>query len=446
MSSLLRLCATILTLAVLAAPSSVAFAAEPEESVASEGAPEPVLGTRLEVRAGFGAPLGTLSGALVLQPTPVFAIGAGAGATFGEPDGGPYLQVGGFVRANVLRRSRFTLGPVVTFSGGKHGSRVQYDRGSLGFDGIEYIWAPGFRLDAGGGGEVAIDRLSFRLEAGLGFYLNAPKCVYQSGPGQPFVGACDAPQIEAPHDSTFDSGRLVPYLSLAVGYNSGRRRADETAVAGAAPEKVDAASSRTDSGWIAPTALTVPAGSVTVSLYEAVLTRVTIGLTDRIQIWGGTSWTGFVGAPVWEVGAKATILSVGRLHLALLAEHLGARFSQWNGFVLAGAGAAASVCIDGGCRSVLSVSALGGRFWLDTEDADFESRADALVSPSAVIAIGDFMKIVVESHVPVASHRREAFWAAVARVPLAALTLDLGLFSQFRDFDPVPAGTIAYRW
>lgn len=422
----------------LAAVAIVMLAAAP--ALAAEPA-QPVLGARLEAQVGVGAPLGTLAGALVFQPTPVIAFGLGAGLATGQP-GGPYPQFGGFLRANVWRRERLTLGPVVTMSGGHHARDVTYQRPQyVSTDAFQYRWKPGFRLDAGVGAELALDRVSLRLEAGLGVYLNDPTCWYTSETTS-FVGACDAPEIPAPYHFTFEPGRLAPYVSLTVGYNAGRARAEPVAAesAGIAPP------SRTDSAWLAPTALTVPAGSITVALYEAVLARVTVGLTDRLQIWAGTSWTGLLGSPIWEVGAKLRLVSAGRFHLALVAEHLGIRVNEWTGLVLTGGGAVASVCLDAACASVVSVTGAAGWLYQDHDDSPNERVRGALVSPSAVLAVSRYLKLVVESHVP-SSAPRDGLWAALLRLPLAGLTLDLGVLGTYADLGEIaPAGTVAYRW
>lgn len=418
-------------LAALMLAAVPALAAEP---------PEPLLGARLEAQAGLGAPLGTISGALVFQPTPAIAFGLGAGLATGQPRG-PYPQFGGFLRANVWRREGLTLGPVVTLSGGNHARDVTYQRPQYeSTDAFRYDWKPGFRLDAGVGAELALDRLSLRLEAGLGVYLNDPTCWYTSQMTS-FVGACDAPEIPAPYHFTFEPGRLAPYVSLAVGYNAGRPHAEP-----AATESTAAPPSRADSAWLAPTALTVPAGSITVALYEAVLARVTVGLTDRLQIWAGTSWTDLIGSPIWEAGAKLGLVSVGRFHLALVAEHIGIRTSAWTGLVLTGGGAVASVCLDAACASVVSVLAAGGWLYQDNDDSPSETKTAALVSPSAVIVVARFLKLVVESHVP-STTPRDGLWAALLRVPLGGLTLDLGILGTYSELGEIaPAGTIAYRW
>jgi hypothetical protein len=402
------------------------------------------LNPRFEAHLGVNAPLGTLAAAMVLQPSNVFAFGAGVGLATGQPRG-PYPQLGAFARANLWHGDGFSLGPVITFSGGNRAREVVYQRPSYsGTDAFRYEWKPGFRLDAGLGGEFTYERLVLRLEAGLGIYLNDPKCQYRSNLTA-FYGPCDAPEIPEPYHDTFEPGRLAPYFSLTVGFNSGAGEPSEPAAGTPAAAAAPTAPPRTDSAWLAPTALTVPTGSVTVALYEAILTRVTFGLTDRVQLWAGTSWTAILGVPMWEVGLKATVVSAGRLHLGLVGEHFGVRTSGWTGMAVAGAGVVASVCIDAECASVVSATAVGGRLWLDHDDSPNEWRADGLVSPSVVLSVARYLKVVAEAHLPF-SNPRDGLWAALARIPISRLTLDLGVAGVYQSFDVVPAGTIAYRW
>lgn len=200
-----------------------------------------------------------------------------------------------------------------------------------------------------------------------------------------------------------------------------------------------------DTAWLAPTALTVPARSITVALHEGVLARVTFGLTERLQLWGGTSWTAFAGVPLWEVGAKLRVVSAGRFHAALVAEHFGFRFDEWTSLAVTGGGVVASVCLDEGCASVVSVSGLGGWLYLDGDDVAPRTEAGFLVSPSAVVKVARYLKLVVETHVTF-PEPDSSLWAALARLPLGALTLDLGVAGDYVVPEIFPAGSIAYRW
>jgi hypothetical protein len=200
-----------------------------------------------------------------------------------------------------------------------------------------------------------------------------------------------------------------------------------------------------DSAWLAPTALTVPARSITMALHEGVLARATFGVTERLQLWGGTSWTVFAGVPLWELGAKLRVVSVGRFHAALVAEHFGFRFDQWTGLLATGGGVVGSFCLDEACASVVSVSGLGGWLYLDGDDVAPETHAGFLVSPSAVVRVARYLKLVVETHVTL-PEPDSSLWAALARLPLGALSLDLGAAGDFVVPEVFPAGSISYRW
>lgn len=424
-----------LALVVVAAVTTLSAAA----ARADEKAPSDASGTtRIEVRVGLDAPLGTASAALVHEPNAVFAFGVGAGFATGQSEG-PTPQVGAFVRANLVRGERFSLGPVLTFSAGKRVRERAYRRPFyVTEDRFYYRWEPGYRMDAGLGAELALDRFSVRLEAGLGLYLNDPTCDFYSTTTS-FTGACDAPQIPEPYHFTFEPGRLAPYLSLGVAYDVGRGAA--TAADAEAPQP------RTDSGWLAQTALTVPKGSLTLSLLEGILVRATFGVTERLQVWAGSSWSVFAGVPLWDVGAKLRAVSAGRFHAALVAEHLGLLAGAYTSINVTGAGVVGSYCLDEACASLVSLSAVGGRLYFDGDESLPETTYGLLVSPSAVLTIARYLKVVVEGHVPV-SEPRSGVWAALLRLPLAALTVDLGAMGVFESYeaDLLPAGSIAYRW
>lgn len=396
---------------------------------------------RVEARAGLDAPLGNFSGALVFQPSEVVAIGAGAGVATGEPNGAQ-LQVGAFARANVWRGERLSLGPVATLSVGQR-TRAETYRGSGTFpvdEEIEYRWTPGLRLDVGLGGELALGRFIMRLEAGLGYYLRSPECFYGSAGSLRYRGDCDSDSIPEPVQHTVEAGRLAPYVSLAVGYDLEPARGSGAP----SPPAQPVTGARTDSAWLAPTALTVPAGSITATLYEGVLARVTVGLTDRLQVWGGSSWSNFIDKPLWEVGAKLRVVSAGRFHVALVAEHAQVKLSASYRLALTGGGVVTSACLDETCASVVSVNVAAGRLFSENDTVP-RTETGILVSPSAVLAVSRPVKLVVETHLP-ATAPTEGLWAVLWRVSISALSFDLGLAGTYEDFAILPAGSIGYRW
>ena len=117
-----------------------------------------------------------------------------------------------------------------------------------------------------------------------------------------------------------------------------------------------------DRGFLLPTAMTQPAGSITYNNYELLLHGVTYGITDRVQ----TSVT--VLSPIVRdmpflgfASVKGRIVSTERFHLALQGSAgwghaFDATADNANGYTV-GAGAFASYCVRQDCSSLLSVSA-----------------------------------------------------------------------------------------
>ena len=142
---------------------------------------------------------------------------------------------------------------------------------------------------------------------------------------------------------------------------AGQQQADaEVAAAPAAPAAASL-DPNIDRGFIQPTAMTQPAGSVTYNNYELLLHGVTYGLTDNVQ----TTIT--VLSPVVRempfigfAAVKGSISPLPRLHLALQGSAgFGRAFTDAsNGNVYSlGAGAYASVCLREDCASLLTASA-----------------------------------------------------------------------------------------
>jgi hypothetical protein len=116
-----------------------------------------------------------------------------------------------------------------------------------------------------------------------------------------------------------------------------------------------------DRGFLLPTAMTQPAGSVTYNNYELLLHGVTYGVTDRVQasvtvlspIVRDMPFVGFAAV-------KGRIVSTDRFHLALQGSlGWGHAFDAGTdaNIYLAGAGAFASYCLREDCSSLVSASA-----------------------------------------------------------------------------------------
>jgi hypothetical protein len=158
-----------------------------------------------------------------------------------------------------------------------------------------------------------------------------------------------------------------------------------------------------DRGFLLPTAMTQPEGTLTYNNYELLLHGFTYGISDRLQV------SATVLSPIVKempflgtVSLKAKVASVGRLHLSLqgsagwIHEFDSTSFDEedavGDAFVV-GAGALASLCLSDDCASLLSGSAtyqlgFGG---------DIDSRAHLLLyGASLVQRVGTHVKLLFE--------------------------------------------------
>jgi hypothetical protein len=170
-----------------------------------------------------------------------------------------------------------------------------------------------------------------------------------------------------------------------------------TASAPAAPSAVDN-DPNIDRGFLLPTAMTQPAGSLTYNNYELLLHGITYGLTDRVQL------SATVLSPITKdmpffgtASVKGRLYTGERLHLALQGSATyGHLFDDDDANVgMLGAGALASVCLRSDCSSLLSGSAtyqLGFAFG-DQSDG----RAHMLVYGASVVhRVGRHVKLLGE--------------------------------------------------
>ena len=117
-----------------------------------------------------------------------------------------------------------------------------------------------------------------------------------------------------------------------------------------------------DRGFLLPTAMTQPAGSVTYNNYELLLHGITYGVTDRVQV-SATVLSPIVREMpfVGFAAVKGQIVSTERFHLALQGSlGWGHDFSSADGdanVYTVGAGAFASYCLREDCSSLASASA-----------------------------------------------------------------------------------------
>ena len=166
----------------------------------------------------------------------------------------------------------------------------------------------------------------------------------------------------------------------------------------AAPSSPAAADPNIDRGFLQPTALTQPAGSLTYNNYELLLHGLTYGITDRVQVSATVlaplvSQMPFVGV----ASVKWQFLSTARLHLALqgsgtmlhvsLTESDAPTGTASGNAFLVGAGAFASYCLRADCSSLASLS------------ATYQLALDGGNSTSSVVVYGGSIVHRVARHV-----------------------------------------------
>ena len=136
-------------------------------------------------------------------------------------------------------------------------------------------------------------------------------------------------------------------------------RADEPVVIGAPAVAAVAGDPNIDRGFVLPTAMTQPAGSVTYNNYELLLHGVSYGLTDRLQLSATVLAPIIKGMPFVGVASlKGQLYRGERLHLALQGS-VGGGYNDdgGDGAFIGGLGGLASVCVRQDCSSLLSASA-----------------------------------------------------------------------------------------
>jgi len=158
-----------------------------------------------------------------------------------------------------------------------------------------------------------------------------------------------------------------------------------------------AADPNLDRGFVLPTAMTQPAGSITYNNYELLLHGVTVGITDRFQM------SATVLAPITEdmplvglLSAKGQIYTGQRFHLALQGSLGGAKEGGRGGdgaLLTAGAGTLASVCLRQDCSSLLSGSVT---YQYIAEEQSSQGASGLIYGISAVHRVGRHVKLLAE--------------------------------------------------
>jgi hypothetical protein len=142
-----------------------------------------------------------------------------------------------------------------------------------------------------------------------------------------------------------------------------------------------------DRGFLLPTAMTQPAGSITYNNYELFLHGVTYGITDRVQASVTVLSPIVQGMPfVGYAAIKGRIIATDRFNLALQGSFGGGHIKildEGSNFYSAGAGAIASYCLREDCSSLVSASAT---YQLGLHDlSSFSERLDTLIYGASVV-------------------------------------------------------------
>jgi hypothetical protein len=258
--------------------------------------------------------------------------------------------------------------------------------------------------------------------------------------------------------------RTLACSALLVLFTTAARASEPPLAVATAP--ADAASTgadpNLDRGFLLPTAMTQPAGSLTYNNYELLLHGVTYGVTDNVQV------SATVLAPIVKemplvglASIKARLYRGDRLHLAIQGSIGGAAdvsgrengdgTSGNRGIFLAGAGGLASVCLRADCSSLLSASA---SYELAAGSGD---NGGALVyGVSAVHRVGRHVKLLAELASAGNSRSFDAENSALVSYGVRfygdSIASDIGFIKPvgFEGSLPVvlglPFASISYRW
>ena len=229
----------------------------------------------------------------------------------------------------------------------------------------------------------------------------------------------------------------------------------------AAPVAAVGADPNIDRGFLLPTAMTQPAGSLTYNNYELLLHGITYGVTDRLQ----TSLTvlppivsdmPFVGI----AAAKGRFVATDRLNLAFQGSvgwghQLGG--SSDESVYMFGAGLFASACLRQDCSSLLSASAT---YQLALSSQSDQNIQYVVYGGSLVHAVSPRVKLLAEvasaagrtSTDPALDNMPGVLAGYGVRLHGSSLAADVGFVKPFvseNDGDFIlglPFANVSYRW
>jgi len=195
-------------------------------------------------------------------------------------------------------------------------------------------------------------------------------------------------------------------------------------------------------GWLAPTALTAPAGTWTFSDFELLVVSAGYSVTDEIQISASTLLPIVSDMPLWVLlNGKAQVIKAGRVRGAVQAAltHVSA---DGDGASALQVGGALTYCIDADCHSHVS-GFLGAGF--AHED---QSAVPFVVAATGAFRLGKHIKLILEADTGFIAGEIDAVadgflgWYGV-RFTSSFLGVDLGFMKPICDdcgSDELPMG------
>jgi len=400
----------------------------------------------LEADGGSDGPVGHLGGAL-LAGRSFWQLGVGYGRHLDGAKPDRYAILG---RLRLLRRGPVALWATAAGSWGYRSAMRQYARPGYDPETLNVSWDPATRVSAGLAGRYKSGRFQLSLEVGAGYNVNKPTCTV-SPPDLP----CDAPQVKAAYGdlAPFEPGRFTPYLMAGLGVDllsyaddGGAAEPGTRAPAGAEPSTARPKDPRASEGFVTPTALTQPAGSVTITSRMLLADEVMYAITDRWQVGAGV---GYIpqdegeGTKLANASVKGEILRAGRLRLAVAGGALYAT-DRSNILAVTGVGPIATLVLDGAGDSTVSVAAVPGVVF-SHERYDEEHTVlgpGALLMASVALRLVDHVKLLGE-----VLDIDGAMWLGIggARLYWRGLSLDVGAMRDSSSSGVLPVGVLSYR-
>jgi hypothetical protein len=229
-------------------------------------------------------------------------------------------------------------------------------------------------------------------------------------------------------------------------------------VAAAAPPQLGADDPNVDRGFLLPTAMTQPAGSVTYNNYELLLHGLTFGITDNVQASVTVLSPVVDSMPFVGFGAVKARLPLGaRVHLAFQGSvgvaHSFEDAAQDPTIYTVGGGAFVSACLREDCSSIASASAIVQKGF----STGVSSPYAIIYGGSIVHRVSPRIKLLLEVTSAAAADGEDAenipgFLASYGvRFHTGSIAADVGFVRPFGDDTSdflmgLPFVNVSYRW